>query len=67
MEDVTAFEFLKKELLLPKDIIVDDADGIKLGKNGLYLSWLIGILDKYAELKATNNGKQITTGKGCRS
>lgn len=51
MKEITAFEFLKKELSLPEDIIIDDADGITLGKNGVYLSWLIDILDRYSELK----------------
>lgn len=44
----TAFQVLKKEFKLPKEITIDDASGTRLGTNGIYISDLIDAMEKYA-------------------
>lgn len=47
MKTKTAFQFLKKELPLPKQITVDDADGTTCGN--ISVTEITNMMERYAE------------------
>lgn len=56
----TAFEILKAKFKFPKSIIIDDADGTRLGKNGIYISDLIEAMEEYAEQFKSQQDSEVT-------